>query len=154
MIPSLGTIKSNDFNPINGPSIGRNLLAGIWGVIRGNSDLCEARRHNIHTDPLSVEQEVGGSSPPNCTSQIKHLSNSCFPASINWEAAGKPGTKSAPMRSGLQDGGAGLVDGDHGASGGGAAPPGVVDGQDDRRAFGSALGPGLLGRVRRLPRAP
>jgi hypothetical protein len=25
-IPPLGTIKSNDFNTINGPSIGRNLL--------------------------------------------------------------------------------------------------------------------------------
>jgi hypothetical protein len=36
-----------------------------------------------------VEQEVGGSSPPNCTSKINNLGPDCFPVNCTWEAPGK-----------------------------------------------------------------
>ena len=31
---------------------------------------------------LTVDQEVGGSSPPSCTNEINHLGNVCWPTAL------------------------------------------------------------------------
>jgi hypothetical protein len=40
---------------------------------------------------MSVEQEVGGSGPPNCTNKNSHLDEIASQRNDRWEALGKPG---------------------------------------------------------------
>jgi len=67
----MGTNKLNYFNIISLVLERTRLLASTWGVILGNSELRVVLTAHYLTQnpsaPLAVEQEVGGSSPPNCT---------------------------------------------------------------------------------------